>query len=484
MPTTVFSDMEVDSTIVNHRTLQLALELSMFGVKKENESLYPSIGPDERRKMSQNTTECVPVPTSEHVAEIVGRQGCKIKALRAKTNTYIKTPVRGEEPVFVVTGRKEDVCWAKGEIISAAEHFSHIRAQRKNMNGPVAVELNCDIPGQTTVQVRVPYRVVGLVVGSKGATIKRIQQQTNTYIVTPSRDKEPVFEITGPYENVESAKYEIETHIAMRTGKFVEPCGNNIFYRNGADQDFQGNSKLEHNAMNSPYTLKINQFGHSFHKSNNLHKSSQEKILKFLPENKIPNLTDFSYTGGFTNINELYDSTEGLRESSLITTQLTPRPEVSLWSEIGNLDTTPFLRNKSLVSFSSHRNNSINGDNTSLADSLAFSHQSSRQIGSDSLSLIPLFPSLPQCATNRNSNDVLPNCTSSVSSSSTDSFGSGGPKGKQECIVCSENNIVAALIPCGHNLFCLECANRICEKTEPECPICHQFTSQAIRIYN
>ena len=29
--------------------------------------------------------------------------GCKIKALRAKTNTYIKTPVRGEEPVFVVS---------------------------------------------------------------------------------------------------------------------------------------------------------------------------------------------------------------------------------------------------------------------------------------------------------------------------------------------------------------------------------------------
>jgi hypothetical protein len=30
---------------------------------------------------------------------------------------------------------------------------------------------------------------VGLVVGPKGATIKRIQQQTHTYIVTPSRDK-------------------------------------------------------------------------------------------------------------------------------------------------------------------------------------------------------------------------------------------------------------------------------------------------------
>ncbi|CAG2065405.1 unnamed protein product, partial [Timema podura] len=127
---------------------------------------------------------------------------CKIKALRAKTNTYIKTPVRGEEPVFVVTGRKEDVAKAKREILSAAEHFSQIRASRKNnmaagglgagTGNPPGPPAN--VPGHVTIQVRVPYRVVGLVVGPKGATIKRIQQQTHTYIVTPSRDKEPVFE--------------------------------------------------------------------------------------------------------------------------------------------------------------------------------------------------------------------------------------------------------------------------------------------------
>ncbi|EOA95968.1 RNA-binding protein MEX3B [Anas platyrhynchos] len=101
-------------------------------------------------------TECVPVPSSEHVAEIVGRQGCKIKALRAKTNTYIKTPVRGEEPLFVVTGRKEDVAMARREIISAAEHFSMIRASRnKNtaLNGTVPGPPN--LPGQTTIQSEV-----------------------------------------------------------------------------------------------------------------------------------------------------------------------------------------------------------------------------------------------------------------------------------------------------------------------------------------
>ena len=83
---------------------------------------------DHLGKKSQNMTECVPVPSSEHVAEIVGRQGCKIKALRTKTNTYIKTPVRGDQPVFIITGRKEDVYLAKKEILSAAEHFSQIRA--------------------------------------------------------------------------------------------------------------------------------------------------------------------------------------------------------------------------------------------------------------------------------------------------------------------------------------------------------------------
>jgi len=62
--------------------------------------------------------------------------------------------------------------------------------------------------------------VVGLVVGPKGATIKRIQQDTHTYIITPSREREPIFEVTGLPENVEAARKEIETHIANRTGVY------------------------------------------------------------------------------------------------------------------------------------------------------------------------------------------------------------------------------------------------------------------------
>lgn len=59
------------TNIDEQRALQLALELSMLGLTNEDELNYG----DLRMKKSMNMTECVPVPSSEHVAEIVGRQG-------------------------------------------------------------------------------------------------------------------------------------------------------------------------------------------------------------------------------------------------------------------------------------------------------------------------------------------------------------------------------------------------------------------------
>lgn len=254
-------------------------------------------------KTSQNITESVPVPSSEHVAEIVGRQGCKIKALRAKTNTYIKTPIRGEQPQFVITGRKEDVITAKREIQLAADHFSQIRARRGgasqqlisspcntrqgtptppintplktnsvsssssssiSLSPPIVHKItsvfheisssasscispkllidSCELPetdstlirqqteqviqlqpGQIIEKVTVPYQVVGLVVGPRGTTIKRIQQNTNTYIKTPSRDSQPVFDIQGMPGNVAQAKIEIENYIQLRTNNNMTP---------------------------------------------------------------------------------------------------------------------------------------------------------------------------------------------------------------------------------------------------------------------
>lgn len=76
MPGSLLHEMErptsgPSSGLDEHRALQLALELSMLGLTNEEDHPFN----DSRIKKSMNMTECVPVPSSEHVAEIVGRQG-------------------------------------------------------------------------------------------------------------------------------------------------------------------------------------------------------------------------------------------------------------------------------------------------------------------------------------------------------------------------------------------------------------------------
>lgn len=54
-------------------------------------------------------------------------------------------------------------------------------------------------------QKPVPLKAVGYVMGSHGASIKGIQDQTNTRIRSPFRDEPPIFEISGLPEAVELA---------------------------------------------------------------------------------------------------------------------------------------------------------------------------------------------------------------------------------------------------------------------------------------
>lgn len=80
---------EIDSRPImeNNQALQAALELSMLNL---NNTTYSTASPDPpfglfddtsllaKKASSQNITQCVAVPSSEHVAEIVGRQGTRV----------------------------------------------------------------------------------------------------------------------------------------------------------------------------------------------------------------------------------------------------------------------------------------------------------------------------------------------------------------------------------------------------------------------
>uniref|UniRef100_A0A8C9TEB6 Mex-3 RNA binding family member D n=1 Tax=Scleropages formosus TaxID=113540 RepID=A0A8C9TEB6_SCLFO len=437
---------------------------------------YSALGEPGGRKRSVNMTECVAVPSSEHVAEIVGRQGCKIKALRTKTNTYIKTPVRGEQPVFIVTGRREDVEMAKREILSAAEHFSMIRASRCKAgsgSAPGALPGPPHLPGQTTIQVRVPYRVVGLVVGPKGATIKRIQQQTHTYIVTPSRDKDPVFEVTGMPENVDRAREEIETHITLRTGTFVDLQGDD-FHSNGTDVSLEGLGTMSLGSTlwsrpsrptptpPPPPPLPLS-----------LHQSGRK-------------MTSASFTSGGLG-SDPYGGSRGPQESSSPTSPFStgsggfsfgsdPAPGLPAADELGFEFTAariwrPFLNGTQKQQQQRRNSSGPSGgaitprlSPTLSADPAALEPPLTRRAQSDPLSTLSWLQA---------ANTTSFSASSSSSSEST-----------KDCFVCYESEVTAALVPCGHKLFCMDCAGQICQSGEPKCPVCHTPATQCIRVFS
>ncbi|XP_047448628.1 RNA-binding protein MEX3B-like [Mugil cephalus] len=508
------------------------------------------------RRKSVNTTECVAVPSSEHVAEIVGRQGCKIKALRAKTNTYIKTPVRGEQPVFVVTGRKEDVAMAKREILSAAEHFSLIRASR-NKTGPVPAATGVGapaLPGQTTIQVRVPYRVVGLVVGPKGATIKRIQQQTHTYIVTPSRDKEPVFEVTGMPENVDRAREEIEAHIALRTGTCggieVPGVDNNDFQFNGTDVSFEasagpaglGEAGWLHAGTSSPAggsmlpgnvngTQRVNSNISSGVKMSSTYRNDSSSSLgsgsssadSFYGGGNGNRMSDFSpncpYNANANNNNnsggggggggggstsfwfgesllpvgseELVGlggggSSSGFDPLTISTAHAShpPPAQPHIWSA--------FVDHQPPQAFDALQSQTSQPGTPRLSPTFpvieALEHPQAQRVlrgpfGSAGTLDAQRFPSYSSAFSSSGESTASSSSPPESSLSYRPGLGSVG-RGQEICINCMDNQVIAALVPCGHNLFCLDCATQICQGPKAACPVCLSPATQAIQLRN
>lgn len=409
---------------------------------------------------------------------------------------------------------------AKREILSAAEHFSQIRASRKSSSLGVGLSSGAagtgtsgppaSVPGHVTIQVRVPYRVVGLVVGPKGATIKRIQQQTHTYIVTPSRDKEPVFEVTGLPESVEAARREIEAHIAMRTG--AGAAGGLLDFPEGSEPDI--------------LALRSNSAG-----------GAPEDLLASFLKNGL---------GGLTTLNSLTARYGGETLNTTTPSSNTFTAFQTTDAVLGNLNTATFA--SSTGAFSSCSSSSSSASSTSGANRLAEltgfgsgslwggssldrdeglgespsfeSAPSTASIWSDMKHPLGSFPAAPlqrrasfspplvmesmapvsasssppptttHAPARRISSDPLAAAAfaSSTSASPTDSMGSlSSNGGRRECIVCGDKEIVAALVPCGHNLFCLECAERVCDRpaeNPAQCPACQQPVLQAIRIFS
>lgn len=448
------ADVATRPIMENSQALKTALELSMSNLTNNSVSLsggdqtdYSTVQFDDESSMlprvprSQNITHCVAVPSSEHVAEIVGRQGCKIKALRAKTNTYIKTPVRGEDPVFVITGRPEDVAAAKREVLAAAEHFTQIRAAKNGNNPTVSRQSPTSRSSpdccqeKVTVYVKVPYRVVGLVVGPKGATIKRIQQITNTHIVTPSRDKEPCFEVSGKPDEVERAKREIESYIAMRTGG----C------HNDSDNDSDYGSLMSP-PLDSVFTPP--------HGSISRKLSDSRLIQQFSPRSSASPPAPSTFFGvealdGYSNVTWGEPSTRSPLSSAVFG------------------GSRGFSRSSSFNSENSYPHDNLPPLSAPIYPITGVFDFTSIK---DSLKQDPPSPTY--------------SCGSNSSEGTTPISPKPSPKlpfRRHLCCICKDKDVIAALVPCGHNLFCSSCAQLAVGSGC--CPVCNSQVNSMLRIY-
>ena len=216
------------------------------------------------------------------------------------------------------------------------------------------------------------------------------------YIVTPSRDKEPVFEVTGLPDSVEAARREIEAHIAVRTGATTLP--DSLFSENFLNSD-------------SSSTMLAS-----------LYKSGLGSIFNYMDNLPSDNTLGFSSTlSGSSGCSSASSSSSNSGITGL--------------GDLGSIWSTSLDRDEGIGESPSFE--------TATASSSIWSFPSAR-------------PSPPH------------------STSPAESL-----TGKRECIMCGEREVTAALVPCGHNLFCMDCGENLCQGNDPTCP-CLLYTSTTV----
>ncbi len=251
--------------------------------------------------------------------------------------------------------------------------------------------------------------------------MKRIQQLTQTYIVTPSRDKEPCFEVKGTPENVQLARKEIESYIALRTGN------------NSIEEDSTFYNDNPFSPSNDPFSP---------------NQSSTQMLTQQMNQCQLSDSPTFHFPGhassptNHSSQREVLGSQDGAGRN-----QWKPPPP----TVFSGLRFTP-------------------PSNTYQPTSA------------------PLL--MPGKFFDFNSTSNKPQSSSptgSYESNSSDGLAATSPKqftrllkrGLKSCIVCkADNEVAAALVPCGHNMFCQTCVS--C--THGSCPVCSAQVTGVVRM--
>ncbi|KAI1240292.1 hypothetical protein IHE44_0011751 [Lamprotornis superbus] len=272
-------------------------------------------------------------------------------------------------------------------------------------------------------------------------------------------------------ENVDRAREEIEMHIAARTGAFPEPRDGSDFRANGTDVGFEGGAAWPRARARMASSYRNDS-------SSSLGSGSTDSYLGG------GRLADFSPTspfgaGGFWFGEAL--PAVGAEELALDSPAFEPLPAPSptIWAPLEPAAALCGPGGEAAGGAGAPRHGS--GPPTprlSPTFSESLEHPLARRARGDP----------PGCGHQPGLPIHVPafsNGTNSYSSSNGGSTSSSPPecRRRHDCVLCLESEASAALVPCGHNLFCLPCAGRICAGDAPACPVCQSAVTQAIQIH-
>jgi len=346
--------------------------------------------------------------------------------------------------------------------LQLVEHLSELRASRKSAEDKV-----------TTIHVKVPYQVVGLVVGPKGATVKRIQQVTQTYIVTPSRDKEPYFEIKGSPANVERAKKEIERYIAQRTKidafDLAEDQLNLSSYLHSTEDSLL--TPLHKNFLQEPPVADTPGLSlpvmYQYQGLDDLRPPASAKFdgcgMVSSSASKLASVFQFPAEVNAAGEGSLLTKGEVMNASGngSLTGEVLQLPVKSVYKAPLHFSGMKFMPPSSSYQ-------QISGPPL-LTPDLAYSQSSFKGIGPQPISPTGSFES---------------SCSDGISSMSPNLSANShifAPTTPAACYVCNADENRAVLIPCRHSNFCQSCAHYV-TFTLGSCPICHTQVTNVMHL--
>lgn len=134
------------------------------------------------------------VASNEHAAEVIGKQGRKIKRIAKDTQTFIQCPSPNDPPIFEIYGHKKYlILRAKRHIQRFADHFDKMKNKKRK------IRLS---EGEKIETIWFRKGDVPSIIGKGGRQIKKIMFYSLAKVISPDTNKNPIFIIIGTERSI------------------------------------------------------------------------------------------------------------------------------------------------------------------------------------------------------------------------------------------------------------------------------------------